>query len=125
MDRIARSGVLRSLQKIAIYPDLGLSDFGIMEHVGANQRQNACMVRSVFSKDYKRFLALLIAERKSAGLTQQDLADRLGKPQSFVSKYERGERRLDVVEFISVVRIMGADPGNIVTKLTARTAGSR
>jgi transcriptional regulator with XRE-family HTH domain len=96
-----------------------------MERVGADQHQNAYMVRSVFSNDYKRFLALLIAERKSAGLTQQDLADRLGKPQSFVSKYERGERRLDVVEFIDVARIMGADPGKIIAKLAARTAGLR
>jgi transcriptional regulator with XRE-family HTH domain len=51
-----------------------------------------------------------IQARKSAGLTQVGLADRLGRPQSFVSKYERGERRLDVIEFCEVCRALGVDP---------------
>jgi transcriptional regulator with XRE-family HTH domain len=59
---------------------------------------------------YKRFRELLITERKSASLTQQDLATKLKKPQSFVSKYERGERRLDVVEFGEVTKALGIDP---------------
>jgi transcriptional regulator with XRE-family HTH domain len=51
-----------------------------------------------------------IQARKSAGLTQVGLADLLGRPQSFVSKYERGERRLDVIEFCEVCRALGIDP---------------
>jgi len=51
-----------------------------------------------------------IQARKSTGLTQVELADRLGRPQSFVSKYERGERKLDVVEFCEVCRALGIDP---------------
>ena len=47
------------------------------------------------------FCALMIAARKSAGLTQQALARRLVRPQSFVAKYEGGEQRLDVVEFVA------------------------
>lgn len=46
--------------------------------------------------------ALLISLRSEAGLRQIDLADRLGKPQSFVSKYENGERRLDLSEVYSI-----------------------
>ena len=48
--------------------------------------------------------------RKRHHLTQSQVAKRLGKPQSFVAKYERGERRLSVIEFIDVVRALGAEP---------------
>ena len=51
-----------------------------------------------------------IQARKSAGFTQSDLAGRLRRPQSFVSKYERGERRLDVIEFCEVCRALSIDP---------------
>jgi len=47
---------------------------------------------------YRRFLKRLRQARKSAGLTQYDAAAKLGKPQSFISKVETGERRLDVIE---------------------------
>ncbi len=65
------------------------------------------MTRSVFSARYRRLRRLLTDARKQAGLTQVDLAEKLGKPQSFVSKYELGERRLDVVEFLEVTRALG------------------
>jgi transcriptional regulator with XRE-family HTH domain len=52
----------------------------------------------------------LVNARKKAGLTQVELADRLTRPQSFVSKVERGERRLDVVEFFEVAEAIGFDP---------------
>lgn len=52
----------------------------------------------------------LIQARKSVDLTQVELAVRLGRPQSFVSKYERGERRLDIIEFCEVCRALGKDP---------------
>lgn len=53
---------------------------------------------------------MLIESRRSAGLTQAELSQRLKRPQSFVSKYERGERRLDVVEFGDVAKALGIDP---------------
>lgn len=59
---------------------------------------------------YKKFRERLAAERKAANLTQHDLAVKLKRPQSFVSKYERGERRLDVVEFGEVANALGIDP---------------
>ncbi len=68
------------------------------------------MPSSAFTKDYKRFRTLLVEVRQKAGLTQAQLAKRLSKPQSFVSKMERGERRIDVVEFDTVARALGADP---------------
>jgi transcriptional regulator with XRE-family HTH domain len=55
-------------------------------------------------------LRCLIEARHRAGLTQQQLANRLRKPQSFVSKVEKAERRLDVIEFLTILRAAGADP---------------
>ena len=67
------------------------------------------MPRSLFSKPYGELLSVLVSARRDAGLRQVDLAARLGKPQSCVSKVERGERRLDVVELVVVLRAIGAD----------------
>ncbi|WP_433935606.1 helix-turn-helix domain-containing protein [Brevundimonas diminuta] len=52
--------------------------------------------------------------RKAAEITQVELAERLGKPQSFVSKVERGERRLDVIEFCQVSEALGCDPATLL-----------
>ena len=67
------------------------------------------MSRSVFSGPYGVLLRVLVDARRGAGLRQTDLAERLGKPQSFVSKIERGERRIDLVEFLIVARAIGTD----------------
>jgi|CXWL01.1.fsa_nt_gi transcriptional regulator with XRE-family HTH domain len=68
------------------------------------------MPRSLFTDAYDAFRDTLIVVRKDAGVTQVDLAARLGKPQQFVSKYERGDRRVDLVEFIAVCRALRVDP---------------
>jgi transcriptional regulator with XRE-family HTH domain len=60
---------------------------------------------------------LLIEARKTAGLTQVGLAVRLARPQSYVSKYEGGERRIDVVEFLEVAEALGIDPGEFLKRL--------
>lgn len=65
----------------------------------------------------RRFRELLVEARKNADLTQAELSTRLRRPQSFVSKYERGERRLDVVEFGEVARALGVDPVRFLAKL--------
>lgn len=75
------------------------------------------MAKSVFTSDYESFLVLLVKARKSACLTQMQLAEKLKRPQSFVSKYERGERRLDVIEFIAIAHAIGIDPADIVKRL--------
>jgi transcriptional regulator with XRE-family HTH domain len=78
--------------------------------------------KSVHSPEQLALRELLIAARDKAGLTQQKLAKRLGKPQSFVAKYEGGERRLDVVEFIVIAREIGADPLRILRALVKKIA---
>jgi transcriptional regulator with XRE-family HTH domain len=75
--------------------------------------------KTVHSADQAAFCALMVAARRKAGLTQAQLAKRLKKPQSFIAKYEGGERRIDVVEFIAIVRAIGTDPVKILRKLTA------
>jgi transcriptional regulator with XRE-family HTH domain len=56
------------------------------------------MEKTIYSEQYAQFIHLLRTVREESGLTQGDIATRLGETQSFVSKCERGERRLDVVE---------------------------
>jgi transcriptional regulator with XRE-family HTH domain len=72
------------------------------------------MPRSVHTDDYKRLIGLLVAARRAAGITQTDLARSLAKPQSYVSKIENGERRLDVVEFCDWVSALGTDPPSLL-----------
>ena len=67
-------------------------------------------VKSVFTKEYAVMLDVLIQARKSQGFSQQYVAYRLGKPQSFVSKYENGERRLDILEFFAIAEALQKDP---------------
>lgn len=73
--------------------------------------------KSVHSPEQQILRELLVAARDKAGLTQQKLAKRLGKPQSFVAKYEGGERRLDVIEFLTIARAIGADPLRLLRSL--------
>ena len=78
--------------------------------------------KSVHSPEQQLLRELLVAARDKAGLTQHKLARRLGKPQSFVAKYEGGERRLDVVEFVVIAQAIGADPVRILRALTKKMA---
>lgn len=81
------------------------------------------VTRSVYSPAYRRLCEWLVAARRAQGLTQLEVAQRLGKPQSFVSKYERGERRLDVVEVVEIAAALAADPCELLAEL-ARVVGS-
>jgi transcriptional regulator with XRE-family HTH domain len=74
-------------------------------------------LKSLRSREHRAVIAALIKARKAAGLTQQQLAARLRRPQSFVSKYETGERRLDVPEFLRISRCLSADPAALITKI--------
>ena len=78
----------------------------------------AGMRKSVHTRQYQAFCEQLVAARKKAGITQQQLADRIGRPQSFVAKYENGERRLDVVEFLEIADLIGVDPHVILRDIS-------
>jgi transcriptional regulator with XRE-family HTH domain len=59
----------------------------------------------------------LKAVRRRAGVNQYQLAEQLGKGQSYVSKYERCERRLDVIEFLDIANVLGVDPVDLIKDL--------
>ena len=82
------------------------------------------MSRSLSSPHYVALLRAVIAARKAAGLKQAELADRLGQPQSFVSKFERGERRLDVVELIIIARALGVDEVGLISDIAGNVPQS-
>jgi transcriptional regulator with XRE-family HTH domain len=70
------------------------------------------MPKSAFTDAYASMITLLAALRREKGVSQVELARRLGKTQQFVSMVERGDRRIDVVEFYAIVSALGADPVN-------------
>ncbi|GGL50704.1 helix-turn-helix domain-containing protein [Wenxinia marina] len=75
------------------------------------------MAGAVSSEAYKSLRAILVQERRRSGLSQARLAERLGKPPSYVAKYELGERRLDMIETLVVLTVLGADISAIVGEL--------
>jgi transcriptional regulator with XRE-family HTH domain len=69
------------------------------------------------SKRYKALIGLLVVRRQAAGMTQSDLAARLGKSQSFVARLETGQRRIIVVEFMTLAKILRFDPYKLISTL--------
>jgi transcriptional regulator with XRE-family HTH domain len=82
-----------------------------------DEARSAIVTKSVFTKRYERLRLLLVEARRSSRLSQAELAAKLRRPQSFVSKYERGERRLDVIEFLEIAEVLELDGGAILAKL--------
>ena len=76
------------------------------------------MPKSVFSDAYASMLKSLIALRKERGMSQVELATRLGKEQPFISRIERGERRVDVVEFYALAQALGMEPAEAYAAVT-------
>ncbi len=75
------------------------------------------MRKSLRSKQHEQLVELLTEARKSARLTQAQVATKLDRPQSFVAKYENGERRIDVVEFLAIAAALKADPVLILKRV--------
>ncbi len=75
------------------------------------------MEKSIWSEQYRQLCVVLRQLRQEAGLTQVDVADRLDVSQSFVSKYEAGERRLDVIELRHVAEAIGTTLEAVVSRL--------
>jgi transcriptional regulator with XRE-family HTH domain len=75
------------------------------------------MARTLVSKRHKALVALLVECREAAGITQTQLADRLGEYQSFVARLESGQRRVDVVEFLELAEVLGFDAGKVLSAI--------
>lgn len=67
--------------------------------------------RDTFGPEYRVIIGRLVEHRRAAGLTQVDLAQALGTDQSQISKIERLQRRLDIIDYVRVCRAIGVDPG--------------
>jgi transcriptional regulator with XRE-family HTH domain len=73
--------------------------------------------KTLRSRGHRELITLLVSTRNQAGLTQRDLAARLKRPHSFIGRIEAGERRVDVVEFIEIARVLDIDPKQLFAKL--------
>lgn len=78
------------------------------------------MSKPIHSVQAKRLRELLVEYRAKAELTQTELADKLGRAQTFVSKIEKGERRIDVTELVEMLTAMRADPMEFFERLLRR-----
>lgn len=94
-----------------------ISDFGILRnHLYAL----STMEKSIHSRHQRKLQELLRQVRREANLRQVDLAQKLGEPQSFVSKYENGERRLDILEIREVCMAIGIPLEEFARRLEGR-----
>jgi ribosome-binding protein aMBF1 (putative translation factor) len=74
--------------------------------------------KTLRSRGHETLIKVLVEARGKAGMTQRDLAARIKRPHSFVGRMEAGERRIDVIEFIEIARVLGADPKELFGRLT-------
>jgi transcriptional regulator with XRE-family HTH domain len=81
------------------------------------------MPKSVFTDAHQIVIDTLISARKKAGMLQAELGAAVGKDQTFISNIERGQRRVDVLEFYALAIAMKTDPAGLYRELTARLPG--
>lgn len=82
------------------------------------------MPKTIYREEHRLLSELLRELRDKAGLTQAELAPRLGRPQNRVSDFERGGRRIDVIEFLDFCKAVDADPRDVLQRLLRRLAAS-
>lgn len=78
------------------------------------------MPKTIFGGDHSHLVEVLVQARQKLGLTQAQLADRVQKDQTFISIIERGQRRVDVLEFVALARAMEADPARLFAEVLKR-----
>jgi transcriptional regulator with XRE-family HTH domain len=76
--------------------------------------------KTIFGGDHQHLVEVLTEARKAAGLTQVDLSQRIGRDQTFISLIERGQRRVDVIEFIRLTEAIGAEPVDLFARVLGR-----
>lgn len=75
------------------------------------------MAKTLGTARHQALIKILIEKREASGLTQMELAKKMGEYQSFVARLESGQRRVDVVEFLELAVILGFDPHETLKKL--------
>ncbi len=83
------------------------------------------MEKSIYTDEYQEVLALLRALRQKSGVTQVELAEKLGQTQSFVTKVECGQRRVDIVQLRTICHILGSSLPSFVEALEKRLKARR
>lgn len=78
------------------------------------------MPKGIHDERYRALIEVLVGERKRLGLSQQNLADRVGLPQQVVSRFEIGDRRLDMVEFIDIAGALGLSAVTLIKDVAPR-----
>jgi helix-turn-helix protein len=99
---------------------MSFSYFGRILHTEFDRKPShrvSPLPKTIHTERHHKLRELLVARRKAAGLTQTVVAKRLGKPPSYVAKYEGGDRRLDVLEFLDVAAAIGFDPCRLMRTL--------
>jgi len=72
---------------------------------------------SLHSDENKALVAVLVKARKTAEISQTELAERLNKSQQFVSRIESGERRVDLLEFVMIARALKIEPRDLLGRV--------
>jgi hypothetical protein len=93
-----------------LYQNIPIWDILVLGFCGLSVFRWRPTLSSLFPEFYDRALERLVRARKATRLTQASLAEAVGRPQSFIAKYEGRERRLDVAEFVAIARAIGVDP---------------
>jgi hypothetical protein len=105
-----RSSLFRNIPKWD-NPEVGLFPEAALIKLASSMRDTLRSPRQI------ELRKLLLMRRTDHGVTQNELAKRLGKPQSFVAKYEGGERRLSVIEFIDIAEALQIPPSDLLDEL--------
>ena len=77
------------------------------------------MGKTLGSARHKTLVDLLIAKREAAGMTQAELAEKMGEYQSFVARLESGQRQIHVVEFLEIAAILGFDSTKVIKSIVS------
>lgn len=99
-------------------------DFGIFAIYGLASGvlfffSGSCVLNSLHSPAYRALIGRLRAARIAAGITQAELAAKVGRPQPYISKIEHMERRLDVLEYLLLTQAIGADTCELLLSVTS------
>lgn len=78
------------------------------------------MAKTIFTKQHQGFIRALREVRRSKGMTQVQLSERLDRAQSYISNIERGERRLDVIEFMAIAAALDHDAAELFSEIASQ-----
>lgn len=97
----------------ATNPKLGYVVLPFSAFDAERSNESGPVIKSIYDDQYRAIIGALREARLAAGLRQADVAEVLGKPQSYLAKVEGCERRLDLLEYLALCRAIGVDPKSL------------